>query len=93
MCLPKGLVNVIGCTGELVDLVWPRRRNARVCVETALQSGRVQFFSNAKAQAELGWAPTTSIERSVREAVSWFRNETDVVEALPASSSVESHVR
>ena len=72
MCLPKGLVHLVGMAGELVDLALPRSRNARVCIETALQSGRVQFFSNAKARAELGWTPSTSIRRSVGEAIAWF---------------------
>jgi dihydroflavonol-4-reductase len=93
ICLPDGLIRMIGCAGELLDLLSPRPGDARICLETALQAGRLQFFSNAKARAELGWKPQVSIRKSIREAVAWFRHEPDFVPPQPASSSVESHVQ
>jgi dihydroflavonol-4-reductase len=93
MCLPGALIRLIGCGGELVDLLNPRSTNARVCLETALQSGRVQFFSNAKARVELEWKPRISIGKSIRDAIAWFRHEPERAAAPPAPSSVESHVQ
>ncbi len=90
-CLPGALIRLIGCGGELMNLLAPRSGNARVCLETALQSDRVQFFSNAKARAELGWIPQTSLPKSIRDAVAWFRHEPELATARPAS--LESHVR
>jgi dihydroflavonol-4-reductase len=92
-CLPGGLVRLIGCGGELADLLNPWSSNARVCLETALQSGRVQFFNNAKARRELGWKPLIPIGKSVRDAVAGFRDEPELVSPQPATSSVGSHVQ
>jgi dihydroflavonol-4-reductase len=89
-CLPAPLVRLIGCGGELVDLANPRSRNARVCLETALQSERRQFFSNAKARGELGWTPQVSMAKSIRDAVGWFGNESVLPQAVPP---LESHVQ
>lgn len=93
ICLPNPLIRLIGFGGEAFDLFNPRSVSARVCLETALQSEQVQFFSHARAQKELGWKPVCSIEESIREAIAWFRNETVVELAHAASSSVESHVQ
>ena len=87
ICVPIPFVHLLGCGGELCDLLNLGSRNARVCLETALQSGRVQFFSNAKARRELGWQPATRLPESIREAVAWFRAEPEIVLASP------SHVR
>jgi dihydroflavonol-4-reductase len=96
-CLPNGLVRVIGAAGELADLLGPRHATARVCLETALQASRLQFFSNAKARRELGWQPVRPIAHAVRDAVAWFRDETmlDLPQPAPASASASagSHVR
>jgi dihydroflavonol-4-reductase len=93
MRLPNGLIRLIGLGGEALDLVNPRSTSARVCLETALQAEHVQFFSNAKAQTELGWNPSNTIQENISEAVAWFRDETEVELAPAASSSVESHVQ
>jgi len=93
-CLSNGLIRLIGCGGELIDLLNPRSRNARVCIETALQSERVQFFSNAKAREELGWSPQIPLEQSLREAIAWFRHEPEMRAASQrTAASVESHVQ
>jgi dihydroflavonol-4-reductase len=92
ICLPNALVRVIGAGGELADLLNPRSRTARVCLETAVQSGRRQFFSNAKAQRELGWQPVQPIAGAVREAVAWFRDGAGIELPEPAQASLESHV-
>jgi dihydroflavonol-4-reductase len=91
--LPGGLVRVIGAAGEIVDLLTPRGHTARVCLETALQAGRCQFFSNAKARRELGWQPATPIAEAVRDAVVWFRDEVMLDLPPPAPASAGSHVR
>jgi dihydroflavonol-4-reductase len=89
VCLPNALIALIGCAGEVFDYLDPRSTGARVCLETALQSGRMQFFSNAKASGELGWAPSRSIQPDVAEAVAWFRSESEMVPVLAAASSIE----
>jgi dihydroflavonol-4-reductase len=93
-CLPGALVRVMGVGGEVVDWLGPRRSDsARVCLETALQAGRRQFFSNAKAARELGWQPVQSIGEAVRDAVAWFRDEAELDLPQPADeASVGSHV-
>jgi len=91
-CLPNALIRLIGCGGEALDFFNPRSTSARVCLETALQAEHVQFFSNARARDELGWKPAGSIQENIREAVAWFRHETEI-EPVPAAASVESHVQ
>jgi dihydroflavonol-4-reductase len=102
VCLPGPLVRLIGCAGEVADLLNPRSRNAHVCLETALQAGRVQFFRHDKARAELGWEPRHSVQRGIRDAVDWFRLHGEVAAAIsvpvvsrpaPEPSSAASHVR
>jgi dihydroflavonol-4-reductase len=93
LCLPDGLIRAIGCGGELFDLLNPRSDTARVCLETALQASRLQFFSNAKARRELDWRPRQSLGEAVREAVAWFRDRTELDFPQPVAASVESHVR
>jgi dihydroflavonol-4-reductase len=92
-CLPDGFICVIGAMGEAVDLLSPRSETARVCLETSLQAGRLQFFSNAKARRELGWQPVRPISEAMRDAVAWFRDETMLDLPQPASASAGSHVR
>jgi dihydroflavonol-4-reductase len=91
VCLPTGLVRAISVAGELADLLNPRSRTARVCIETALQASRRQFFSNEKARRELDWHPAQSITEAVREAVTWFREGAAVELLRPAEVSVGSH--
>ena len=91
-CLPNGLIRLIGCGGEVVDFLNPSETGARVCVETALQAGRVQFFSNAKARRELGWNPATPLCESIVDAVAWYRDGVEVDLPRTAAASVGSHV-
>jgi dihydroflavonol-4-reductase len=93
MGLPNALIRLIGCGGEALDFLNPRSPGARVCLETALQAGRMQFFSNARARDELGWKLSGSIQKNIGEAVAWFRREPEVELAPAISSSVESHVQ
>ena len=93
MCLPNALIRVIGCGGEVFDFLNPRSTSARVCLETALQADRVQFFNNARSRDELGWKPACTIQENIAEAVAWFRHEADIVLGPAAPSSVESHVQ
>ena len=94
MSLPGPLVRAIGAAGEVVDLLHPRPGGtARVCLETALQASRCQFFSNARAAAELDWQPVQPIAEAVRDAVAWFRGEAELDLPQPAAeASVGSHV-
>jgi dihydroflavonol-4-reductase len=92
-CLPDGLVRLIGAVGEVADLVGSRGGTARVCLETALQASRRQFFSNAKARRELGWEPARPIGDAMRDAVAWFRDEAEVEYPPAAEAPVGSHVR
>jgi dihydroflavonol-4-reductase len=92
MRLPDGLIFVIGCGGDAVDLLNPYSTGARVCIETALQARHTQFFNNARTCADLGWKPLSSIQENIGAAVAWFRSETEV-ELADTASSLGSHVR
>ena len=61
--LPNAVIRMIGCGGEVFDFLTPRSTSARVCLETALQAGRLQFFSNARARRELGGCPRSRSTR------------------------------
>jgi dihydroflavonol-4-reductase len=87
--LPNALIRVVGCAGEAVDFLNPRGSSARVCLETALQAGHMQFFNNARARDELGWTPIGSIRENIGEAVAWFRNAMEIEPVTRAASSVE----
>jgi len=87
--LPNALIRVIGCVGDALDFLNPRSTSARVCLETALQAGYVQFYNNTKACNELGWSPVGSIQDNIGEAVAWFRSETEIELATAAGASVE----
>ena len=93
ICLPNWMIRLIGCGGEVFDLLNTRRVPTRVCLETALQAGQVQFFSNAKARDALGWQPKVSLRDNVQEAIAWFRHKTPVEVPQHASVSMESHVQ
>lgn len=74
VCLPLSFVAVMGAAGECADLV-SRRTNGRLCVETAFQARRRQFFDSSKAREELGWQPSARLDAAVQEAVEWFRQK------------------
>jgi dihydroflavonol-4-reductase len=93
ICLPNGLIRLIGCCGEVIDLLGSGSAPARVCLETALQAEQVQFFSNAKARQALGWQPKTSLRENLQEAIAWFRRKTPVEVRRHAPVSIESHVQ
>ena len=91
--LPIGLIRVLGFAGEAANLLNPRGGSARLCIETALQAGRVQFFSHAKAMQEINWAPQLPLEGSIREAIAWFRRQPEhaALSTVPAPP-METHV-
>ena len=91
MWLPMPVIGIIGCGGEVFDLLARQGPSARVCLETSVQSRCTQFYSNAKAREELGWKLSSSIQESISEAVAWFRSEAEI--ELATVSSLESHVR
>ena len=93
-CLPKELIRLIGCGGEILDFLNSGEATARICLETALQADCVQFFSNAKARAKLGWEPALSIPQIVRQSVQWFRGDKEITVPTAAAVPMESqHVR
>jgi dihydroflavonol-4-reductase len=73
-CLPNWSIQAMGCLGEIYDLLKPGSTTARICLETAIQAPKVQFYDNAKACHELGWSPT-SPKSGIRQAIAWFQNE------------------
>lgn len=86
LCLPSAVIRLLGCVGEAADFLNPRSTSARICLESALQSDHMQFFSNAKARRELGWTPTSSIRENIREAVVWFGREAEM--EMPVTTAV-----
>jgi len=70
--LPWGVIFLAGLGGEAIHLL-SRSPNVHVCLETAQQAKRVQFFSSEKAKRELGWSATTPIEQCVDEAIHWIQ--------------------
>ncbi|MCE0484836.1 MAG: NAD-dependent epimerase/dehydratase family protein [Methylacidiphilales bacterium] len=76
ICLPGTMIALLGMAGEAIDLLNPRSVGARICLESACQSRRIQFFDNSRTRQELNWAPIQSIEENIREAVAWFSRDT-----------------
>lgn len=72
--LPCSLILLAGLVGEGLDSLRPSGPSARVCLETALEAGCIQFFESEKARRELDWAPVYSIEESIQNAVDWLRD-------------------
>jgi len=92
-CLPNWAIRLAGVGGEGVDFANPRSKGARICLETASQAGRAQFFDNSRTQAELSWKPTRSIQESIRQSVTWFRRELEIESPESASVPLESTVQ
>jgi len=92
ICLPNGVIRLIGLGGDMFDFLNPRSTGARVCMETALQADRVQFFNNAKARKELGWKPARTMQENIEEAVEWFRAELEVERMPVVAASAGSQV-
>lgn len=70
--LPWGVIFMAGLGGEAVHCL-SRSKNVHVCLETAQQARRIQFFSTEKARRELGWTAATPLAECVDEAVRWIR--------------------
>ena len=92
-CLPQWAIFLAGCGGEAFDYLNPRSRGARVCLETAVQAERLQFFSNARAVRELAWRPEVTIALAIREAVAWFRGRATLEIPVAEPAPVHLHVR
>jgi nucleoside-diphosphate-sugar epimerase len=75
--------------GECMHL-WKPGSSRRLCLETALQARRHQFFDVAPAQRALGWTPERPLDDALRESMAWFRDQTPAVE--PSSAASEPHV-
>lgn len=92
VCLPHGLILALSCFGEAIDFLTPGSQSARLCLETALKAQSVQFFSNAKARQELGWAPV-SIQAGIQQALDWYQNEPTFNATCAPLPVTKSHVR
>jgi dihydroflavonol-4-reductase len=90
--LPHWSIQAMSCFGEMSDLLNPRSTSARLCLETALQARKAQFFSNAKARQELGWSPS-SIQSGLQQSLAWFQQEPVVESACDTLPVTKSHVR
>jgi dihydroflavonol-4-reductase len=92
LCLPNWSVRAMGGFGELCDYLNPRSPSARLCLETALQAGEAQFFSNAKARTELGWAPAP-IQSGLLQALASLNRSSQPGSLCETLSATKSHVR
>lgn len=89
--LPWPLIFLAGLAGEAAQICGSKD-GARLCLETAWQARRVQFFSSQKAADDLGWQARTPISLSLRQAISWFQNEV-ISPTQPAPlGKTQSHV-
>lgn len=92
LCLPHWSIQAMSCFGEMFDFLNPRSTSARLCLETALQARKAQFFSNAKARQELGWSPS-SIQSGLQQALAWFQQEPVAESTCDTLPVTKSHVR
>jgi dihydroflavonol-4-reductase len=81
--LPWGIIFLAGLGGEAIHCL-SRNQGVHVCLETAQQAKRIQFFSSEKARRELGWSASTPLVECVDEAVQWIqgRNTSQSEETL-----------
>lgn len=86
--IPWPLIAVGGLLGESAHL-WNPREGRRLCLETALQARRHQFFDVAPAQEALGWIPQHPLDEALRESLAWFRSGSPSVGRL---ATTEPHV-
>jgi dihydroflavonol-4-reductase len=70
--LPWGVILMAGLGGEAIHYL-SRSKNVHVCLETAQQARRVQFFSTERAKRELGWTASTPLTVCVDEAIHWIQ--------------------
>lgn len=87
--IPWPLIAVGGLLGESAHL-WNPREGRRLCLETALQARRHQFFDVAPAQEALGWMPRQPLDEVLRESLAWFRGWSSSMDRL--SPTTEPHV-
>ncbi len=69
--LPWPVILAAGAVGEAWNACRPGAGSS-LCLETAVQAGRNQFFSSEKARAELAWEPAVSLDACVRDSAAWF---------------------
>jgi len=69
--MPWPVLALAALPGELAHF-WAPSRSRRVCLETAFQARRCQFFDNRLTRERLGWAPRLEASTALAEAVAWF---------------------
>jgi len=87
--IPWPLIAAGGLLGESAHF-WRPRESRRLCLETALQARRHQFFDVAPAQEALGWSPQQPLDEALRESLAWFRDGSPAMDHL--SPTTEPHV-
>lgn len=87
--IPWPLIALGGLLGESAHL-WCPREGRRLCLETALQARRHQFFDVAPAQEALGWTPQQPLDEALRESLAWFRGWSPPVGRM--APTTEPHV-
>ncbi len=92
-CLPHWAIQLAGYGGEVVDLLNPHSTGARICLETAFQSQKKNFFNNAVTRHDLDWKPLWSIRDSIRQAVAWYLQNAEIEIPLRATPRLESSIR
>lgn len=89
LTIPWIFVAAAGLAGEAAHAFAPGR-GRRLCLETALQARRLQFFSLGETADELGWRASRPLDDAIGQAASWFRTAWGLSgEAVPAA---EIHV-
>ncbi len=89
--IPWPLIAMGGIFGECAHL-WRPHEGRRLCLETALQARRYQFFEVTATQKALGWSPEEPLNVSLRESLDWFRRRSAGPLALPSTPPIEPHV-
>lgn len=90
--IPWPLVATGGLFGEAAH-GWAPDRSRRLCLETALQARRWQFFETESTRRALAWEPLDPLDQALGESLSWFRSRmTGTEPAAGAATATEPHV-
>jgi dihydroflavonol-4-reductase len=89
--LPWWVIALAGASCEAgASLGLPAAR--QLCWETAVQSGRIQFFDISHTRAKLGWSPHHPLQESVRRAVAFFEGRLKRPECALESTATPADV-
>lgn len=82
--LPWPVLALAALPGELAHL-WSPHRSRRICLETACQARRCQFYTMAATQGEIEWTPRLDVPTALAESMAWFG------QTLPAPAVQHAH--